>query len=312
MVLIIDKSSSMEGRKMELARVASMGVVENLRPVDSVGVLIFDNSFQWAVPIREARIASLIKRLVAGITPDGGTQIAPALSEGLPPLLPINATFKHIVLLTDGISEEGDSLGFRKKRSRTSVTISTVGLGQDVNRGYLEKVANSAGGKSYFLNDPSGLEQILLKDVMEHTGSTAIEKTLTAAVAKKAEILEGVGMESAPTLKGYVRFIAKPTAETLLTIDREGAAPYAMAVRAGAVGRIHLGREEPMGIRLDRVARIRQVLDQRRARPSSSRAGRRGASQLRRREWRSDHRLSNGYRNRRVAQGAGHLRVRPG
>ncbi|MDQ6676305.1 MAG: hypothetical protein M3Z09_03315, partial [Acidobacteriota bacterium] len=47
-VLIIDKSSSMEGKKMELARIASIGVVENLRPIDSVGVLIFDNSFQWA------------------------------------------------------------------------------------------------------------------------------------------------------------------------------------------------------------------------------------------------------------------------
>ena len=53
-VLIIDKSSSMEGRKIELARLAAIGVVENLRPIDSVGVLIFDNSFQWAVPIRKA------------------------------------------------------------------------------------------------------------------------------------------------------------------------------------------------------------------------------------------------------------------
>ena len=50
------------------------------------------------------------------------------------------------------------------------VTISTVGLGQDVNRAFLEKVAASAEGKSYFLNDPSGLEQLLLRDVEEHTG----------------------------------------------------------------------------------------------------------------------------------------------
>ena len=80
-VLIIDKSSSMEGRKMELARLASIGVIENLRPSDQVGVLIFDNSFHWAVPIRRAEDRSTIKRLIAGITPDGGTQIAPALSE---------------------------------------------------------------------------------------------------------------------------------------------------------------------------------------------------------------------------------------
>jgi uncharacterized membrane protein len=218
-VLIIDKSSSMEGRKMELARFAAIGVIENLRPVDTVGVLIFDNSFQWAVPLRKAEDRSLIKRLVAGITPDGGTQIAPALSEAYRKIQPIKATFKHIVLLTDGISEEGDSLDVSRDALQKRVTISTVGLGQDVNRNYLEKLATVAGGKSYFLNEPTGLEQILLKDVMEHTGSTAVEKSLRAEVLKKAEILDGTGMESAPALKGYVRYIAKPAAETILQID---------------------------------------------------------------------------------------------
>ncbi len=83
--------------------------MDNLKPDDYVGVLIFDNSFQWAVPIRKAEDKSLIKRLIAGITPDGGTQIAPALNEAFRRILPLNSTYKHIVLLTDGISEEGDS-----------------------------------------------------------------------------------------------------------------------------------------------------------------------------------------------------------
>jgi Ca-activated chloride channel family protein len=220
-VLIIDKSSSMEGKKIELARLAALGVVDNLRPIDMVGVLIFDNSFQWAVPIRRAEDKTLIKRLISGITPDGGTQIAPALSEAYHKVMPSKATFKHIVLLTDGISEEGDSLELSKDAEQQHVTISTVGLGQDVNRAYLEKIANLAGGKSYFLNEPAGLEQILLRDVMEHTGSTAIEKTLKAVVEKKTEVLEGVGIESAPALKGYVRFIAKPTSDTILKIDQK-------------------------------------------------------------------------------------------
>ncbi|MBL8226851.1 MAG: VWA domain-containing protein [Bryobacterales bacterium] len=219
-VLIIDKSSSMEGRKMELARVAAIGVIENLRPVDMVGVLIFDNSFQWAVPTRKAEDRATIKRLVAGITPDGGTQIAPALSEAFRKSIPVKATFKHIVLLTDGISEEGDSIALAKEAAGERITISTVGLGQDVNRAYLEKVAQFAKGKAYFLNDPSGLEQILLKDVMEHTGSTAIEKPTVPVVTKNTEILEGIDMASAPALKGYVKFISKPTADTILSIEK--------------------------------------------------------------------------------------------
>jgi len=219
-VLIIDKSSSMEGRKIELARVAAIGVVENLRPIDQVGVLIFDNSFEWAVPIRRAEDKAIIKRLISGITPDGGTQIAPALNEAFRRIRPVMATYKHIVLLTDGISEEGDSLSLAKEAEAQKVTISTVGSGQDVNRSYLERVATTAGGKSYFLTEPQGLEQLLLRDVLEHTGSTTVERPLTPEILKHPEILNDVGMETAPALKGYVRFISKPTAETILQLDR--------------------------------------------------------------------------------------------
>ena len=211
----------MEGRKIELARLAAIGVVENLRPIDSVGVLIFDNSFQWAVPIRKAEDRSTIKKLISGITPDGGTQIAPALTEAYTKILPNQAIYKHIVLLTDGISEEGDSMNLTKEAKANHITISTVGLGQDVNRAFLEKVAQNADGKSYFLNDPSGLEQILLRDVEEHTGVTAVEKSIQVKAVKQAEILEGVGIESAPVLKGYVRFQARPTSDTILMADRE-------------------------------------------------------------------------------------------
>ncbi len=218
-VLIIDKSSSMEGRKMELARLAAIGVVENLRRQDRVGVLIFDNSFQWAVPIRRAENRTLIKRLIAGITPDGGTQIAPALAEAYRRILPVKATFKHIVLLTDGISEEGDSIALAKEAAGNRVTISTVGLGQDVNRSYLEKVATFAKGRAYFLSDPSQLAQILLRDVMEHTGKTAVEKPVRPVVAARSQILAGIPDEEWPPLKGYVRFEAKPSAETVLRLD---------------------------------------------------------------------------------------------
>ena len=49
-VLILDKSSSMEGQKMRLARQSAIGVVKKLQPSDQVGVLVFDNSFLWAGP----------------------------------------------------------------------------------------------------------------------------------------------------------------------------------------------------------------------------------------------------------------------
>ncbi len=220
-VLIIDKSSSMEGRKIELARQAASGVVENLRPIDSVGVLIFDNTYEWAVPIRKATDRNGIKRLIAGIQPEGGTQIAPALREAYSRVLPEDAVYRHIVLLTDGISEEGDSMTTAAEAKRNRVTISTVGLGLDVNRAFLNKVAVGAEGKSYFLDEPAGLEQLLLRDVEEHTGMTAVEKQLRPRVIQRAEILDGVDIENAPPLQGYIRFQARPTADTILEADQK-------------------------------------------------------------------------------------------
>jgi Ca-activated chloride channel family protein len=217
--LIIDKSSSMEGRKIELARVSAIGVVDHLKPTDTIGVLIFDNSFQWAVPMRRAQDKSLIKRLISGITPDGGTQIAPALTEAYRRVLPSEATYKHIVLMTDGISEEGDSIDLAREAAQHDITISTVGLGQDVNRSYLEKVAATSGGRSYFLNEPAGLEQILLKDVETYSSSTAVEKALTPIVTEKSDVLDGLDLQHAPPLRGYARYIAKPGSETLLAIN---------------------------------------------------------------------------------------------
>jgi hypothetical protein len=50
---------------------------------------------------------------------------------------------------------------------------------------------------------------------------TAVEKTIAARVSKQAEILDGVAMDSAPPLRGYVRFTARPTSETILQADRD-------------------------------------------------------------------------------------------
>jgi uncharacterized membrane protein len=217
--LIIDKSSSMEGRKMRLARLSAIGVVDHLRPTDFIGVLMFDNSYRWAVPMRRANDKARINRSIAGIMPDGGTQIAPALAEAYRKVLAAKAAHKHIVLLTDGISEAGDSFDLARDALMHRITISTVGLGLDVNREYLDKVARISGGHSYFLNQPKGLQQIVLKDVKNFTGSSAVEEPLKPIVDRQTQILEGVGMDSAPALKGYTRFVAKPGAETILSID---------------------------------------------------------------------------------------------
>ncbi len=215
-VLVVDKSSSMEGKKMHLARQSALGVVENLRSIDSVGVLAFDNSFEWAVPLQRNELPAQTKQLISGIVADGGTQIAPALAEAFRLIEPQKAVYKHILLLTDGISEEGDSIALAREAAANEVTISTIGLGQDVNRSYLERVARSADGQSYFLINISALEQIVLKDVMEHTGTSVTEREFVPYSEREFELLAGLDLTEPGPLLGWVKFETKPAAETVL------------------------------------------------------------------------------------------------
>ena len=220
-VLILDKSSSMEGQKMRLARQSAIGVVEKLQPSDQVGVLVFDNSFLWAVPLAPNSDPKTVQRLIGGIVADGGTQIAPALREAFQQIRTSTAAYKHILLLTDGISEEGDSLKLARAAAKLKITISTVGLGLDVNRAYLERIAQTAQGQTYLLADVSRLRQLVLRDVMEHTGSSIVEEATKPVVVRQVELLDGVAIEEAGPLLGWVKFVAKAGAETILQFEEE-------------------------------------------------------------------------------------------
>ena len=220
-VLILDKSSSMEGQKMRLARQSAIGVVEKLQPTDQVGVLVFDNSFLWVVPLAPNSDPQTVQRLIEGIVADGGTQIALALREAFQQIRTTTAAYKHILLLTDGISEEGDSLKLARAAAKLKITISTVGLGLDVNRAYLERIARTAQGQAYLLSDVSRLRQLVLRDVMEHTGSSIVEEAAKPVVVRQVEMLDGVAVEEAGPLLGWVKFVAKPGAETILKFEEE-------------------------------------------------------------------------------------------
>jgi len=220
-VLVLDRSTSMLGPKIDFARRAAAGVVEHLTPIDQVGVLVFDTSFLWQIPIRFADNRESINWLISRITANGGTRIAPALNEGYREILGTTAFYKHIILLTDGLSDEGNSYNLAREAGENAITISTVGLGRDVNRNYLRRIANLAGGKSYLVDDPTGLEQIVISDVKEHTGMSAIEAPIVPEILRPAEILDGVDIRHAPALQGYIRFEPKPASETILRVDQK-------------------------------------------------------------------------------------------
>jgi Mg-chelatase subunit ChlD len=160
-VVVLEKSVRMDGAKLELAKLAAAGLIENLRRTDLVGVLAFDDGFRWLIPIRKASERDPIDHSIDGLTAGGGVRIAAALREALRGLRPVRAGFKHIVLLTDGVSQDAGALALAREAAAEDVTVSAISIGEDQNRRYLSRLVRFSQGASLFLRDPSGLEKIV-------------------------------------------------------------------------------------------------------------------------------------------------------
>src|SRR5439155_6353407 len=84
--LVLDRSGSMSGSKIDNLREATMLVLDLLQPQDYVTVIFFNSRHEVAFPsqqiIDEARRADLKSR-VAGLKAGGGTNMAPAMETGL-------------------------------------------------------------------------------------------------------------------------------------------------------------------------------------------------------------------------------------
>jgi Ca-activated chloride channel family protein len=178
LVLVLQKSSSMDGKTMQLARLTAREIVENLRRNDMIGLLTFADTFEWTLPIQKTSDRDSIDDVIDGVTAAGGTRIEPALHEAFRRILAVDAESKHIVMLTDGHTEELATPALASQASARHVTISTVALGDRVNRSDLTRMAQWTGGDLYMLNNPWELERAVLRNTLGNRDSTSLEANL--------------------------------------------------------------------------------------------------------------------------------------
>lgn len=218
--LIIDRSGSMVGEKIETAKSAAKASSDLLGPKDYVSVIAFDNESHNVVPLQSAGNTSAVGAEIASISAGGGTNIAPAMEEGLRQLSGSAAKLKHVILLTDGVSQEGPFYELATQMAQNNITVSTVAVGSDADTQLLSQIAQWGNGRYYETNDPSTIPQIFTKETMTASKSAIQEFPFLAKPIRAVDFLEGVPWENAPFLLGYVRTKAKPTSETWLVTER--------------------------------------------------------------------------------------------
>ena len=219
MVILIDKSGSMGGDKIEMAKEAAKSAAELLGPRDQLGVIAFDGDFfvvsDFQSASNKARIIDDISRIEAG----GGTTMYPAMEEAYNILQGSTAKLKHVIVLTDGISSPGDFEGIAQQMASSRITCSTVGVGEGCDDKLLEEIARVGQGRYFSAKDPATLPQIFAKETMTASKSAINEQPFIPQVIRPTPALAGIDFETAPFLLGYVVTRPKATCEFILATE---------------------------------------------------------------------------------------------
>ena len=216
LVLVLDKSLSMEGPKIEMVRQAARASIAGLRRIDEVGLIAFDKEFRWVLPLTPVSEANGIDTAIESIEASGGTRIYPALEAAYEAVLPVQATRKHIILLTDGMSPPGDLPQLEQDAAKNRVTISTIGVGDDVDSKFLQEISDSTHGKSYFIEDPHKITEIVNDETKNLENTEIVEKPVHAVSVRPMELTDGIDFAHSPELLGFVKTKARTGAETIL------------------------------------------------------------------------------------------------
>ncbi len=219
-VLTIDKSGSMSGDNIEMAKSAARAAVDLLGRRDQVAVIAFDGDTYVISDMQPATNASRIHSEIAQIEAGGGTTMYPAMEKSYELLNATSAKLKHLILLTDGVSTPGDFEGLAQQMASAKITVSTVAMGEGSDSQTLENIAKVGRGRFYMTADPSQIPQIFAKETITASKSAIDEQPFVPQTIRATHALADIDMDVAPFLLGYVRTRPKPTSEVILATEK--------------------------------------------------------------------------------------------
>jgi Ca-activated chloride channel homolog len=210
MALVIDRSGSMTGLPLEMAKQASKATADTLAADDLLEIIAFDSQPSRIVRMTPAKHRARIQNDIARIQAGGGTEIFPALDTAYQVMSTTRAKKKHIVLLTDGQAPQNGIRDLVQAMAAENITVSTVGLGGGVDENLLRMIADVGGGRFYKVADPQSLPRIFTRETEMVSRSAAVEEYFQPRVTSPADFLRGIDVAAAPFLHGYVATKLKP------------------------------------------------------------------------------------------------------
>jgi Ca-activated chloride channel family protein len=210
MDLVIDRSGSMSGLPLEMAKSAAKATADTLAGEDLLEVIAFDSQPTKIVKMTAAKHRARIQSDIARLSPGGGTEIFSALDAAYQSLSVTRARKKHVILLTDGQAPKNGIRELVQAMASEGMTVSTVGLGTGIDETLLHTISDLGGGRFYKVTDPQSLPRVFTRETEMVSRSAAVEEYFQPRVVAPADFLRGIDMGASPYLHGYVATKMKP------------------------------------------------------------------------------------------------------
>src|SRR5262249_32352596 len=169
--------------------------------------------------------AAAVAQALATLEPGGGTAIYPGLVEALRQLDGVDAMAKHIVVMSDGLTQPGDFPGILKAISDQGISVSTVAIGDGADPVRLEDIARIGNGAFHATQVFKALLSSLSEEALLLSGKPVEEKATTPSwVERNAEFFAGLP-DKMPLLAGYVLTTRKPQADLHLVVPDQKQEP---------------------------------------------------------------------------------------
>ncbi|MDF2759336.1 MAG: hypothetical protein K0S99_1968, partial [Thermomicrobiales bacterium] len=170
---VLDRSGSMQGGKLDLAKEGVDLAVARLRDADRAALVVYDDEVDTVQPLAPAtpRLKSSLRLALHGVDPGGSTYLSGGWIAGCQQLAEATTVanadatatrIRRVILLTDGLANVGIlDPGMLARHAgelrRRGIATTTVGVGQDFDEGLLSAMAEAGGGNFQYVANPEGL-----------------------------------------------------------------------------------------------------------------------------------------------------------
>jgi Ca-activated chloride channel homolog len=163
--LVIDRSTSMNGDRMDMVKANMTQFFKLLKPQDMISVVTFSDRAEVVIPPSRPSDLVRMENRISLIHTGGGTEIMKGLETGLAQLSVAKGLrmMRQLILLTDGhtYGDEQACFDVAKKAAANGITINALGLGHEWNDAFLDRLASLSGGNSQLITGSKDLYNFL-------------------------------------------------------------------------------------------------------------------------------------------------------